>query len=165
MSFSDMINYQTLCVVGQPLIKIHLEYASDFMRRFHARGFFSFMFLSLYSHDSNQRLKWTDEHLYEFLHSFKTSKNANNTVLILFSDHGPRFSDDRKTMKGLLKERNPFFAVYMPKTRSDLRANLVANSRRLVTPMDIHRSLIHLLYREKGKLLMNEYIYVLNNKL
>ncbi|CAF0891405.1 unnamed protein product [Brachionus calyciflorus] len=37
-----------------------------------------------------------------------------NTILILMSDHGPRFNVNRKSVKGILKERNPFFSMYIP---------------------------------------------------
>lgn len=148
LSISDLVDKNLNCLGGRPLIQEHLEYAFDFIEAYKTRGFFSLMFLNSYSHDSNHRLKWVDEYLFKFLTKFSSSKASKSTVLILFSDHGPRFSQNRKTMRGLLKERNPFFSIYMPD--EELRENIKINSKRLVTPMDVHKSLVELIYRQKG---------------
>jgi hypothetical protein len=86
---------------------------------------------------------------------FKQANLDHNTFLILFSDHGPRFSDLRSTIKGLLEERNPFYSIYVP---NNFRTNemikyqmLVENSNRLVTPFDIHKTLLDIFRLEDNK--------------
>jgi hypothetical protein len=58
------------------------------------------------------------------------------------SDHGARFQHLRETVQGKMEERNPFFAVRLPpsfKTKySGAYKNILANSKRLTTPYDIH---------------------------
>ena len=52
-------------------------------------------------------------------------------------------------MKGLLEERNPFFSIYLPKqfqTRfSEQYKNFKSNLNTLVTPFDIHETMVDLL--------------------
>lgn len=72
----------------------------------------------------------------------------------MFSDHGPRFSHVRKSIKGLIQERNAFFSIYLPplfKSRyPNEYENLKENTNKLATPMDIHATLMNLLKLEKG---------------
>ena len=72
----------------------------------------------------------------------------------MFSDHGPRYSELRKTMRGLLHERKPFFSIYLPmlfKSRYKTEfSNLQANSLKLVTPLDIHATLKNLISLESN---------------
>ena len=59
------------------------------------------MFIADYSHSNSLYLNQIDKDLFEFLVEFYENKLASNsTVLILFSDHGPRFNENRKSMKG-----------------------------------------------------------------
>lgn len=62
-------------------------------------GFFGFLFLNEYSHDTNAHLGWIDNDLYNFLENFDNDKSvSDNTVLILLSDHGARFSGIRNNL-------------------------------------------------------------------
>ena len=64
----------------------------------------------------------------------------------MFSDHGPRYSSERKSVKGLLHERNPFFSFYLPdlfKQRyPDAVINLEDNLNTVIAPMDVHATLV-----------------------
>ena len=70
----------------------------------------------------------------------------------MFSDHGPRYSSERKSVKGLLHERNPFFSFYLPdlfKQRyPDAAINLRENVRTVIAPMDVHATLVDLIELE-----------------
>lgn len=144
-----MQNKSTNCVGARPLIRIHLEYALDFMRKYDSNGFFGLMFFSTYSHDATSHLTWVDQQLNTFLTEFRNSRAFENTLLVLFSDHGPRYSSERKSTKGLLKERNPFLAIYSPDLK--IRSQLEENSHRLVTPLDLGHSLLDLIDYLKRK--------------
>jgi hypothetical protein len=113
------------------------------------------MFIAEYSHDSTGRLSMADDDLYKFLVDFNENKHlSDNTILILFSDHGPRFSSNRKSIKGLLEERNPFFSIYLPgqferKYKKDYDT-LKMNANKLSTPMDIYHTLADLVNMESN---------------
>ena len=57
-------------------------------------------------------------------------------------------------MKGLLEERNPFFSIYLPTNFQNKfpnqYSNFVSNLDRLVTPFDIHETLLDLLFMLKS---------------
>jgi hypothetical protein len=142
------------CYNGKSIFNVDLEYAEDFMRIYKNVGFFGMMHLNAYTHDENlNHITWLDDILLEYYKRFYQDKSiSSNTILIIYSDHGPRFSKDRKSIKGLLNERNPFFAVYLPelfKQKYPIQTeNLKNNINKIITPMDIHRSLINLIELE-----------------
>ena len=126
------------------------------MSLFNKKGFFGSMFIAEYSHDSINRLSMADDVLYDFLVNFKQNKQTSeNTILMLFSDHGPRFSANRKSIKGLLEERNPFFSIYLPssfklKYKKEYDT-LKSNANKLTTPLDIHHTLVDLVSMESNQ--------------
>ena len=138
----------TLCLHGRSRLQVMLDYSNDFMHNYYKNGFFGLTFLSDYTHDQSNHIKWVDEILLNFLKDFISSDFSQNTILILFSDHGPRFSNIRSTMKGLLDERNPFFSIYLPKQFQnrfpEQYKNFKSNINNLVTPFDIHETMIDL---------------------
>ena len=144
------------CLNGRSQLRFHLDYAKDFMSLNQNTGFFGMMFIAEYSHDSTGRLSMADDDLYKFLVDFNENKRLNeNTILILFSDHGPRFSSNRKSIKGLLEERNPFFSIYLPsrfeqKYKSEYET-LKINANKLSTPMDIYHTLMDLVNMESSE--------------
>jgi hypothetical protein len=138
------------CMNGRTNLALHFDYMNDFMNVYKDDGFFGLIFLGEYSHDSNDRLSWVDNELLKFITRFDENKNvSDNTILILFADHGPRFSNLRKSVRGLLHERNPFFSVYLPpnfKKRYPIEfEQLKRNTDKLVTPMDVHRTMMDIL--------------------
>jgi len=144
---------EKLCLGGQKRVNTMLDYTMDFMKRYSKRGFFGFSFLNEYSHGIDDPLDWADSELLAFLEKFKENNLHENTILIQFADHGPRFSNVRSTIKGLLGERNPFFAIYLPKLFQQRYADkfeiLRSNFDKLVTPFDVFETLKEVLNLEK----------------
>jgi len=109
---------------------------------------FSFIFHSQYSHDSNNRLPYGDDELLGFLKLMHKRHYFDNTIFILMSDHGARYSSLRKTYQGKLEERLPFISIRMPlkfqENYPHLMSNLRLNSYRLTTPFDLHETFEHL---------------------
>lgn len=151
-----LTNFKSVCIRSRSIFQLNMKYAEDFMNIYKKQGFFGISLLNQYSHDSNENLEWIDHELFLFLKRFEANKElSSNTILVLFSDHGARFGSLRKSIKGLLNERNPFFSLYLPKLfRSRYPTetfNLETNSNRIVTPMDIYATLKHLLNLELRK--------------
>ncbi len=159
------LNRNKDCLNRNTNLKFYLNYLNDFIRLNKQKGFFGLQFIKEFSHDDYDRLNLIDSELFEFLNEFYLDESlSNNTILILFSDHGPRFTESRQSIKGLLNERNPFFSIYMPKLfnqRYPNEYNLFKNNlNKLITPMDIHKTLIHLLMLESN----NQKIKLENDK-
>jgi hypothetical protein len=125
-----------------------LNWIRDLFDMYPSQPKFSFIFHSQYSHDSNDRLPYGDDELVEFLKLMNTRGYFDNTMFILMSDHGARFSSLRETYQGKLEERLPFISIRMPKHFQDkyphLMYNLRLNSHRLTTPFDLHETFEHL---------------------
>ncbi|CAF1054818.1 unnamed protein product [Rotaria sp. Silwood1] len=125
-----------------------LNWIRDLFEMYPSQPKFSFVFHSQYSHDSNNALPYADDELVEFLKLMHKRGYFDNTMLILMTDHGARFSSLRKTYQGKLEERLPFMSIRMPKKFQDeyphLMYNLRLNSHRLTTPFDLHETFEHL---------------------
>jgi hypothetical protein len=125
-----------------------LNWIRDLFDMYPSQPKFSFIFHSQYSHDSNNRLPYGDDELLEFLKLMNTRGYFDNTMFILMTDHGARFSSLRKTYQGKLEERLPFVSIRMPlkfqEKYPQLMDNLRLNSHRLTTPFDLHETFEHL---------------------
>ncbi len=143
----QLVSTTNLCNHGVSTFKFNLDYAIDFMKIYQDTGFFGFMHIKEYTHNEGKNdIRWLDETLYNFYNDFKASPLSSNTILVVFSDHGPRYSSSRKSVLGLLHERNPFFSIYLPslfKTRYPAETlNLRNNMDVISAPMDIHATLL-----------------------
>lgn len=146
------------CDHGRTMFDVNLDYTRDFMHIYKRSGFFGFSHIKQYTHDEGLNdIGWLDNSLYKFLKDFKQDPVlSSSTVLILLSDHGQRYAKDRKSVQGLLDERNPFYSVYLPelfqKRYPDEYMSLRANADRVIAPMDIHATLLDLIELEKDQI-------------
>lgn len=87
-----------------------------------------------------------DDDLMNLLRSFKTDGILENTLLLVMSDHGSRFTNIRMTYQGKIEERLPFVSIVLPerlkKHRPDAEKNLRSNANVLTTPFDIHTTIL-----------------------
>ncbi|CAF0826861.1 unnamed protein product [Didymodactylos carnosus] len=125
-----------------------LNWMREFFEMYPIQPKFSFLFHSQYSHDTNNRLPYADRELHDFLVHMNTKGYLDNTMLIIMTDHGARYSQLRKSYQGKLEERLPFMSIRMPpifhKRYPHLIRNLRLNSHRLTTPFDIHETFLNL---------------------
>ena len=98
---------------------------------------------------NNNYFQAVDKDLVELFNDLNKSGSLNNTLLILMSDHGHRFTTVRDTLQGKMEERMPLLSLLLPpwfgQTFPTARSNLEKNKKRLTTPLDIHATLKHLL--------------------
>lgn len=85
----------------------------------------------------------------EFIKSLKQDNHLNNTMLIVFGDHGARFDEIRSTLQGKLEERLPFLSITLPQWFRDQHPNFVKNlqqnTQRIISPLDVHATFMHVL--------------------
>ncbi|XP_005111704.1 uncharacterized protein LOC101847301 [Aplysia californica] len=138
------------CIVDRLETSMLLDYVTDFSRMFKDKPHFGFTFITRLTHDSISLVGSADYAYLKFLKRFQVEGHLNNTVLILYSDHGYRFGDMRNTYVGKVEERLPFLYLVFPswfhKKYPKLAKNLRTNSRRLTTPFDIYETLKDILY-------------------
>ena len=138
-----------LCINNRPSHNVSLNYMLSFFRRYKDRPRFAFSSHAEISHNYINTIGYVEEDLKIFLQTFEQESFLNNTLLIIFSDHGARLSSLRNTIQGKLEERIPFMSITIPKwfpdKYPDLYNNLVHNSRVLTSPFDVYATLRYIL--------------------
>ncbi|KAJ7387790.1 hypothetical protein OS493_001134 [Desmophyllum pertusum] len=92
---------------GQPLSKSSLltsPLATNWRMRYKDSPKFAFLSHGVISHDNVNTVGYADDDLKAVLQMFEKDSFLNNTLLIIFADHGARFSGLRKTIQGKLEE-------------------------------------------------------------
>ena len=138
------------CLGSRPVHRVMLDYLMDYMTKYRDVPHFGFSFLVGLTHDNINPLKLMDYDLYRFMSYAKQDGLLNNTIILLFGDHGSRYAQIRQSLQGKLEERLPFFSITMPdwiaRRYPGLYANLVKNKNRLLTPFDAHETLKSVLH-------------------
>ena len=138
-------NLDHLCFGDQQETEIYLKITEDFATTFKDKPYFGLTFISRLTHDYDTNARFADFLYAEFLSRIKNLGLLENTVLFLFSDHGPRFGDWRSTYIGKVEERLPFNYLVFPKTFHQKYPRIIEtvrnNSKRLTTTFDVHETL------------------------
>ena len=137
------------CIGSRASHNVSLEYLLSFFRAYKDRPKFALSTHAVISHDDPDAVGYADEDLKNIIQTLEKESFLKSTMLIIFADHGARFSDLRKTIQGKLEERLPFMSITVPKWFTeqypDLYTNLVHNSQVLTTPFDVYATLRHIL--------------------
>ncbi|XP_038217266.1 uncharacterized protein LOC119836097 isoform X1 [Zerene cesonia] len=148
------------CVGDTPQFKLMMDITDQFFKLDGKK--FCFTFIADITHDDFNMIATADDETAAFLEGFITSGRGEDTALLVFGDHGPRYANVRNTLQGKLEERLPLMAIRLPdaltRSRPDARRGLVANADVLTTPHDIHATILDIMglsrywnpYRIKG---------------
>jgi hypothetical protein len=142
----DHKKHPTYCLGSRPKINILMDYLKEFFTLYPSDvGKFVFGFHSEYSHGVVEQLSLADDPVTEWIRGLKDSGILDNTIMMVMSDHGHRFSFTRTTLQGKYEERLPFFSVIVPKWFKEkfphsYRALQVNALDRLLSPFDINAS-------------------------
>lgn len=71
-------------------MQVMLQYSENLMSVYHDKPYFMLSFLAQLSHDNINLVGTMDDDLYNWLLRVHEKGFLNNTLLIVFSDHGPR---------------------------------------------------------------------------
>nr|XP_022909093.1 uncharacterized protein LOC111420352 [Onthophagus taurus] len=139
------------CIGSRETYKVFLNYIEQFLDRMsrHRLKFFGSFFETVMSHDSIFKPKISDTTISLFFNSTLMEKILENTILVVYSDHGARFGKFRYgSFQGFIEDLLPYIAFYFPdsfKNRyKSLYDNFKINRYRLTTPYDIHKTLLDL---------------------
>ena len=133
------------CLYNRDTYEYCFDYILQFLEAYKKeRKFFRMSFND--AHEGTQEVvKYMDDYLYNFLQTILTKYYTDKTVILIVSDHGGQipglydiiFSQDRRIEKTL----GTFFAIFPSKFKYN--KNIVhINEQRLVTPYDIHDSIL-----------------------
>jgi hypothetical protein len=144
------------CHYGRSFLRYNLDYYEDFLHTYKDTGFFGMSHFNHYTHDEDfNDITWQDNDLFDFFQKFYNDRTvSDNTVLFVYSDHGPRYDKKRRSLKGLLNLRNPFFSVYIPPLFKQRYPNeyksLTENTNKPVNAFDFHQTLWNIIDLETG---------------
>ena len=134
-------------------LKCDVEYGNKFLKTFiETYEDLPKMSLTMHSaiaHNDFNNLQVIDNDLAEMINFFKSPIRINQTILIIFGDHGARIGGFRHTTQGKLEERLPFFSVTLPphfkSKHSELFTALKKNANVLTNHFDVYATLQHML--------------------
>ncbi|CDW56209.1 DUF229 domain containing protein [Trichuris trichiura] len=156
------------CFGDEHALHVQFSYVEKFFTSYpRGRLKFAFQFFVQFKHHDNNYIKMADHMTVDHLKFFNEtgdvimqpyilfdgclSENGflNDTVIVVMSDQGSRFSSTRPTIQETLEERNPFLAIILPSWFKQLNpfamANLHTNSKRLTTPFDLYATLTRII--------------------
>ena len=145
---AEDLGWTEYCINSRASHKVSFEYLLSYFRAYKNIPKFSLVTHAVISHDSLNSIGYADDDFKNFLQQMNKESFLNNTFLVIFGDHGSRYSKARQTIQGKLEERLPFLSITTPKWFPEqypkLYNNLVHNSGVLTTPFDLYATLRHI---------------------
>ncbi|XP_003744782.1 uncharacterized protein LOC100907525 [Galendromus occidentalis] len=137
------------CVGPDVAAKLYLDYTHQLFKISGSeRPLFTYGWLSEVAHDNINGGQLVDEYLLDFFTKMTDDGILDNTAVFFISDHGMRFDSFRYTPQGRLEDMLPFAFILMPDRFHTAYPNakkiMDINSRRLLTAIDMHASLLEL---------------------
>ena len=138
------------CLGSEAIYNVSLNTIKSFFTAYPNTPKFGFHINSDFCHHEDFNfISMVEDQLLDFLKHMKKKNYLNNTLLIVFGDHGLRYGFVRSTVLGRMEERLPFLSMTFPSwfkaTYPDLVHNLKKNLDVLTTPFDVHATFQHLL--------------------
>ncbi|XP_022828453.1 uncharacterized protein LOC111357890 isoform X2 [Spodoptera litura] len=134
------------CVGDTPQYKVMMNITEQFMQLDGKR--FGFTFVADITHDASY-ISLADNDFLLFLRRLEEKGHLEDTLVILMTDHGPRYSTVRGTVQGRLEERLAFMAVRLPdrmrRSQPYAQMNLEQNAAVLTTPHDVYATIVDVL--------------------
>ncbi|XP_013396392.1 uncharacterized protein LOC106163381 [Lingula anatina] len=143
---------QAFCLGNVPIHRIALQYLGYYIENYQRQSYFCLYFFNELSHDDEVPIQLADADYRDFLKEHKERGHFNNTIMLFMSDHGSRFGWLRSTPIGHLEASNPLLIMVLPpwlrQQYPHIAAAVNSNAERLVTPYDIHATLVDILHSD-----------------
>ena len=157
------------CLYGHKVSYYMINYAKQFWEKYaNNKKYFRMAFN--YGHEKTGAvISYLDEPLYDFFFEFYEKGYFNNTAIIIVSDHGNQnngiYNYISRSQFELEQKMGTFILLLSRNQYSDIyKDNLTNNQHILVTPYDVHDTMIHIMYGNNNNINDNNIIYSANNK-
>jgi len=143
MILDEMMGKKPLCSA-----QFHFENLKQYYRTYRNYNKYSLVMLHYLSHDYPSWLSNVDDLILDFYKYLESEGHLNNTVFIMYGDHGNRASSFRGTLQGKLEERNPFLGITVPpwfEQHKEQMRNIRHNADVLTTHFDSYSTLQHIM--------------------
>jgi hypothetical protein len=135
-----------LCFGNTPKHQLVIDYYKSFINSYGNKKKFGVSYLNEIGHDFLNFYQHVDRDTMEFFKWMKESNKLENAALILYADHGPRYSEIQNTGIGRVTSMMPVMSVYIPKQIRErfphLHDNFMKNTERLTTAFDVHETMM-----------------------
>ncbi|XP_048735787.2 uncharacterized protein LOC125651251 [Ostrea edulis] len=143
------------CFGNQKQHKIILDYTRMCIERYKGLRKFVFFWQNEISHHQPNFLSLADQDTADLISWMNDNGHLTNSVLILMSDHGPRYGPIARHELGVLTRNLPLLSIYIPRAviqkYPHIHENFLTNRMRLSTPFDLHETLKDVLFQTLNK--------------
>lgn len=135
------------CHYKKPTFQLWIEQIENFIKQMSNPSsvpYFSFNFLTEMTHDHLAIPSNLDKQLRNFLNRINSNGYLDNTMLLLFSDHGNRLNYYSYATEGGKLEKNlPFLSIKIPRKLKGtvFSSNLKDNTNKLISFFDIFQTI------------------------
>lgn len=139
------------CFTNEFKHDIVINFADKFIRAYNDTLKMSFSWIDEIGHHQSNFLDAGDVATKLFFEKLHTEGKLNRTAVVLFSDHGPRYG--KIVARDLVRftGRLPMLHIVLPRHIRDkylsLNKNMQTNTKRLITPFDLHETLKDILFQ------------------
>lgn len=142
----DVLN---LCLGSKPSGVHVYDYAMDYATHFEEDASFGLFWLNSFSHNDMNEPSAMDHKMNDYIRIMDERGILNESMVVMFSDHGLRYGEIRHLFTGWLEERLPFIFIWLPPWFKAQHPEFVdalrINRNRLTNPYDLHMTLKHIL--------------------
>lgn len=129
---------------------VHIyDYAMDFATHFKNDASFGLFWLNSFSHEVLEDPSSMDVKMKEYVQIMEDRGILNESMVVMFSDHGLRFGEILHLYTGWVEERLPYLFIWLPpwfkQQHPEFVEALKINRDRLTNPYDMHMTLKHIL--------------------
>ena len=155
------------CLYGHPVSYYMIEYAKQFWEKYSNNKKYFRMGFNYGNEKTGTIISYLDEPLYDFIFEFFNKRYFDNTALFIVSSHG----NNKKGIYNIIsnsefefeKKMGTFIFLFdKSKKNQKYEEYLLKNQGILVTPYDIHDTMIHIIYGDANNDSKNK--YSVNNK-
>ncbi|VVD00668.1 unnamed protein product [Leptidea sinapis] len=143
-SMKSWLSKQQYCIGDTPQYQLMFNLTEQMFKLDGKK--FCITFVADITHNDFNYITTADEDTVEFLRNFLNTGRGEDTMLLVFGDHGPRYAKVRATLQGKLEERLPLMAIRLPdalrRRHPHAQAILEANVDVLTTAHDIHATIL-----------------------
>ena len=142
------------CMYGHPTSYYMINYAKEFWKKYSDNKKYFRMAFNYGHEKTGNVISYLDEPLYNFLFEFYDKGYFENTALFIVSDHGNQNHGiySYTSAEFNVEKKYGVFFLLLSKNKKmiNYKQNILKNQQILVTPYDIHDTLIHIVYGYDG---------------
>ena len=155
------------CMYGHSTSYYMINYAKEFWEKYSINKKYFRMAFNYGHEKTGNVISYLDEPLYNFLFEFYDKGYFDNTALFIVSDHGNQNGGIYSYISSefdIEKRLGTFFLLLSKnKKLNNYKENLLKNQQILVTPYDIHDTMMHIIFGDNNDNNLKN-IYSQNNK-